>query len=129
MVHACEEVPAYMAAADVLIMPWRSNEWIRACNPVKLKEYLAVGRPVVTTWFEELRRYNGYVRVARDAEGFARAIRDSVQVPADSQRLRGRVREDTWHNKALAVVERLAGRGVRIGQRAESEKAGAIAAV
>jgi glycosyltransferase involved in cell wall biosynthesis len=124
-----EQVPAYMAAADVLIMPWRDNEWIRACNPVKLKEYLAVGRPVVTTWFEELRRYNGYVHVARDAEGFARAIRDSVKVPADSQRLRERVREDTWHNKALAVVAELAKRGVRIDQEERSEKTGAVGVV
>jgi glycosyltransferase involved in cell wall biosynthesis len=110
-------------------MPWRDNEWIRACNPVKLKEYLAVGRPVVTTWFEELRRYNGYVQVARDAEGFARAIRDNVKAPADSQRLRERVREDTWHNKALAVVAELAKRGVRIGQEEGSEKTAAVAAV
>ena len=59
-------VADYMAACDVLIMPWNRSEWIRACNPVKLKEYLAVGRPVVTTHFEELRRYDGLVQVAED---------------------------------------------------------------
>src|SRR5690606_25451344 len=65
-----EEVPAYMAACDVLIMPWNRSEWIRACNPVKLKEYLAVGRPVVSTSFAELARYEGYVEVADGPEAF-----------------------------------------------------------
>jgi glycosyltransferase involved in cell wall biosynthesis len=116
-----EQVPAYMAAADVLIMPWRQNEWIRACNPVKLKEYLAVGRPIVTTWFEELRRYEGYVNVAKGPGEFARAIRAAAGQERDSQRLRARVRADTWHDKADAVAAELARQGVRLGSVA-SEK-------
>jgi hypothetical protein len=35
-------IPSYMAAMDVLIMPWNDSDWIKACNPIKLKEYLAV---------------------------------------------------------------------------------------
>jgi glycosyltransferase involved in cell wall biosynthesis len=117
-----EEVPAYMAAADVLIMPWLQNEWIRACNPVKLKEYLAVGRPVVTTWFEELRRYEGYVHVAKGAGEFARAIRRSLEEKCDAERLRGRVRRDTWQDKAGAVVAELESIGIGLSSRAGSSQ-------
>jgi glycosyltransferase involved in cell wall biosynthesis len=102
-----EEVPKYMAAADVLIMPWQRNEWIRACNPVKLKEYLAVGRTVVTTPFDELRRYEGLVRIATDAESFAEAIRSAVERPDDPARLQNRVREETWAAKCGTVLEQL----------------------
>src|SRR5262249_48885029 len=110
------EVAAYMAACDVLIMPWNSGEWIRSCNPVKLKEYLAVGRPVVSTPFEELASYGGLVRVARDAESFAAAIRASLR-EIEGQRHdaapgRDRVREQTWKAKSEAVAARLEGRGV-----------------
>lgn len=103
-----EQVADYMAACDVLIMPWNQSEWIRACNPVKLKEYLAVGRPVVTTWFDELRRFDGFVQVASDAEEFATAIQRGLERPDDPARLRARVERETWTSKAEAVVDRLA---------------------
>ncbi|MGE4196779.1 MAG: glycosyltransferase [Phycisphaerales bacterium] len=107
-----EQVASYMAACDVLIMPWNRSEWIRACNPVKHKEYLAVGRPVVTTWFEELRRYEGLVRVARDAESFAGAIRAALTEAHDAVPGRTRVRAQTWTNKCGEVLAALRERGV-----------------
>ena len=46
-----ELVAHYGKAFDVCLMPWQQNDWIQACNPVKLKEYLALGKPIVTkTW-------------------------------------------------------------------------------
>jgi len=102
-----EQVADYMAACDVLIMPWNRSEWIRACNPVKLKEYLAVGRPVVTTWFDELRRYDGFVHIAGTPEEFAEAIQRGVDSPDDPCRLRAWVERETWTSKADAVIERL----------------------
>ncbi len=100
-----EQVASYMAAADVLIMPWRQNEWIENCNPVKLKEYLAVGRPIVTTDFHELRRYDSYVRIASDPQGFAHEIRQAIESPDDPERLRGRVEQETWDRKATQVLD------------------------
>ncbi|GAG08945.1 unnamed protein product, partial [marine sediment metagenome] len=46
-----EQIPHYGKCFDVAIMPWRQNRWIEACNPIKLKEYLALGKPVVSTPF------------------------------------------------------------------------------
>jgi glycosyltransferase involved in cell wall biosynthesis len=73
-----DEIASYMAAMDVLIMPWNGSEWIKACNPVKLKEYLAVGRPVVTRDFAALDGYRDLVRTASDPDGFARQIRAAM---------------------------------------------------
>ncbi|MEQ9094678.1 MAG: glycosyltransferase [Phycisphaerales bacterium] len=107
-----EQVPGYMAAADVLIMPWNRSEWIRACNPVKLKEYLAVGRPIVSTPFPELRRYDGLVRVGETAEEFARHVRHALENDFDPTPGRDRVRAQTWTAKADAVLEVLRDRGI-----------------
>jgi glycosyltransferase involved in cell wall biosynthesis len=107
-----EAVPAYMAAADVLIMPWNQNEWIRACNPVKLKEYLATGRPIVSCDFYELHKYEGLVRVANSPVEFAKAIRAATTGPCDSTPLRTRVEHETWTAKAEALLATLASRGV-----------------
>lgn len=108
------EVAAYMGACDVLIMPWNASEWIKACNPVKLKEYLAAGRPVVSTPFDELTAYEGLVRVAGDAAAFARAIRESLAGTHDPRPGRDRVRTQTWSAKADATLALLADQGVEM---------------
>jgi len=110
-----EEVADYMAACDVLIMPWNKSPWIKACNPVKLKEYLAVGRPVVSTPFDELSRYEGHVTVADDAAGFAQKIREALDNPGSKERLRRRVESETWNVKAKKVLDELRSVGVRFG--------------
>ncbi|MGD9692469.1 MAG: glycosyltransferase [Phycisphaerales bacterium] len=102
-----EEVARYMASCDVLLMPWNESEWIKGCNPVKLKEYLAVGRPVVTTWFEELKRYEGHTHVAKGSEAFARAIEEALRQGNDAETQRSRVRNETWDAKGLAALDAL----------------------
>jgi glycosyltransferase involved in cell wall biosynthesis len=107
-----EQVAAYMAACDVLIMPWNRSPWIQACNPVKLKEYLAVGRPVVSSPFKELEGYAGLVRVASGAEEFATQLETAIRDPGDPRPRRERVRRETWTAKVERVLAELAGRGI-----------------
>lgn len=113
-----DEVPGYMAAADVLIMPWNRSEWIRACNPVKLKEYLAIGRPIVSTAFPELERYAGLVRVGTTADEFATQVREALAESFDPEPGRDRVRAQTWTAKADAVLEALRDRGIAMTDQA-----------
>jgi glycosyltransferase involved in cell wall biosynthesis len=105
-------VEKYMAACDVLIMPWNRSEWIQACNPVKLKEYLAVGRPVVSTPFPELRSYEGLVAVADTPEAFAAAIQRALSSPPEPEALRARVRTETWSARAARLLDLLVERGL-----------------
>ncbi len=104
------EVHRYSGRFDVLIMPWNRNPWIEVCNPVKLKEYLATGRPVVTTPFRELGRYEGYVRVAEGPEAFAEAIRGALapESPEAGARRQQRVAGETWEaqsQRALTLLD------------------------
>ncbi len=73
-----EDIPAYGAAFDVGLMPWLDNDWIRHANPIKLKEYLALGLPIVTTPFPEGVHYAEHLRVGVTREGFVDAIRDAL---------------------------------------------------
>jgi glycosyltransferase involved in cell wall biosynthesis len=107
-----EDIARYMAAMDVLIMPWNRSEWIKACNPVKLKEYLAVGRPVVTTDFPALQGWRDLVRVADDAETFAAAIRAALAEPCAAETARVRVAGESWDVKARLVAEAILDLGV-----------------
>ena len=105
-----ERVASFMAACDTLIMPWVRSEWIKGCHPIKLKEYLATGRPVVTTDFPELRRYEGLVRIANDANGFARHINAALDAAANGTHdpQPGRIRASgTWQDQADAASREL----------------------
>ena len=102
-----QQVADYMAACDVLIMPWNKSEWIQACNPVKMKEYLAVGRPVVSTYFREIEYYKEHIAVATDGPSFVAAIRHAIDHPGAAAARRERVKRHTWTAKAESVWNRL----------------------
>ncbi len=110
-----DEVADYMAACDVLIMPWNESDWIRACNPVKLKEYLAIGRPIVSTPFDELEQYPGLVRIARGADAFAAEVRRALGDAHDPAPGRARVERESWGAKCEGVLQALAEVGVGFG--------------
>ena len=114
-----EQVAGYMAASDVLIMPWNKSEWIQACNPIKLKEYLATGRPVVTRDFPALDGWRDLVTVADTAEDFAAAIRAVLARPVDHDGVLARLADETWSAKAETLKAAIAGLGIVYGGATE----------
>ena len=104
-----EEIPHYGKCFDVAIMPWRQNKWIANCNPIKLKEYLALGKPVVSTPFTELSKYTDVVYQADSPTKFAQAILDAYA--NDSELLvkarRAKVVSASWEQKASVVLNKL----------------------
>ncbi len=104
-----DEVADYMASCDCLIMPWNNSDWIKACNPIKLKEYLAVGRPIVTTDFDALEGLRDLVSVANGPDAFAAAIRRAISTSYDRQAARERVACETWDGKADLLAKALVG--------------------
>ncbi|RMF81535.1 MAG: glycosyltransferase [Planctomycetota bacterium] len=106
-----ERIPAFGRAFDTCLMPWNRNRWIAGCNPIKLKEYLALGKPIVSTPFPELNRYEGLVLTARDAAEFAAQVRRAVALddPTLAERRRAAVQSSTWAAKADLILRMLAG--------------------
>lgn len=102
---AYEELPRFAAQFDVGIMPWLQNDWIEGCNPIKLKEYLALGFPIVSTYFPMLKPYEGLVMSARghgeflDKLDLALADRDAGAAAAR----RASVRHQSWDALASRV--------------------------
>jgi len=96
-------LPGYAQHWQAGIIPFRDTPQIRACNPLKLREYLAAGRPVVSTDFPALAPYCDLVRVAATPEGFAQALRDSLDdrnTPARQARVAG----ESWAARAAAAA-------------------------
>ena len=98
-------LPRYAAHFDVALMPWLRNEWIEHCNPIKLKEYLAMGTPIVSMRFPELARFDGLVYGADDSAQFLEAlgVAAAENDPALKNRRREAVRNSSWESIAERV--------------------------
>jgi uncharacterized SAM-binding protein YcdF (DUF218 family)/glycosyltransferase involved in cell wall biosynthesis len=97
------EIPRYIAAFDVTLVPYRRTEYTANVYPTKLNEYLAMGKAVVATDLTEIRRFNAehgdIVAVASDADGFVEAIRQHLakpEDPADVERRISVARSNSW---------------------------------
>ncbi len=76
-----EQLPAYLAGWDVGLMPFALNESTRFISPTKTPEYLAAGKPVVSTPVTDVvRTYGerGLVRIAAKPAEFAASIEASM---------------------------------------------------
>ncbi len=104
---AYAEVPAFLEAMDVMIIPFRPLPIIAACDPVKFYEYSAAMRPTVATPMPELRRAGDLVRTAATAGDFAAAIRAAAADRADAlagERLRNYALANTWSARATLML-------------------------
>jgi len=106
---ACEphEVPAFGAGFDVALMPWLANDWIAHCNPIKVKEYLALGLPIVSTAYPDVERYRGLLRVARSSTEFVALVRQTLVDggPSTPEKRRQAVAGDSWDRRAVELME------------------------
>ncbi|NRB39062.1 MAG: glycosyltransferase [Pseudomonadales bacterium] len=57
------ELSAYVQHWQVSMLPFKRNRQIQACNPLKLREYLAVGKPIVSTEFPALHAFREFIHV------------------------------------------------------------------
>jgi glycosyltransferase involved in cell wall biosynthesis len=102
-----DALPSYVQHFDVSLLPFRDTAQIRACNPLKLREYLAAGRPVVATDFPALDGYRDHVVVARHANDFADAIQRAASSPSDDAARRARVAGEGWDTRSYFVNDLL----------------------
>lgn len=82
------ELPAYLAGWDVALMPFAMNESTEFISPTKTPEYLAGGKPVVSTPIRDVVRHYGHlegVGIASDAETFVAECERVLALPKDGE--------------------------------------------
>jgi glycosyltransferase involved in cell wall biosynthesis len=99
---AFEHLPELGSAADVLIMPYADLPVTRAMQPLKLKEYLATGKPVVVSNLPAVQSWDDCLDVAHSADEFVDLVkaRQIEGVPADQRTARQRLQQESWRAKA-----------------------------
>jgi len=112
------ELPLYLAGFDCCLIPFRATPLTAAVSPVKLYEYLAAGRPVVSTPLPSVLPFAREVFVGADRR-FLEAADEAVASRHDdraTEARRRRARENTWDDRLDAILAALQG--------AEAEGAG-----
>jgi len=99
------ELPGYLKAFDVALMPWSLSGHILSAYPLKLHEYLAAGRASVATALPELFPFGHVVRIAHSHDEFIRCIREALS--GDSpEAIAARVdvaRQNTWDQRVAEI--------------------------
>ncbi|MBX6385679.1 MAG: glycosyltransferase [Microbispora sp.] len=106
-------LPAYAAHFDVALIPFVQNELTVAVNPIKLREYLSAGLPVVATALPEIRLFAGNPRVwlASEPAAHVEGVRHFLSRGWDAATRRSAAREmagDSWIGRC-AMMARLVG--------------------
>ncbi len=105
-----DALPSVLAAFDVALLPYARNELTRSINPLKLREYLASGRPVVATSLPEVAACAPEVRLADDVDAFEREVDEALRGPRDRRAARAAMLAgEDWDLRAktfLAMIER-----------------------
>ena len=105
-----EDLPGYLRMFDVAMIPFKINQITLATSPLKLFEYFAGQKPVVTTPMPECMAF-AEVYIAEDAGAFANALdiaRKRGQEPNYIECLAALAKKNTWKERARTAVTNLA---------------------
>lgn len=104
-----DTLPGYIACADIMSIPFVINETTLATSPVKLFEYMASHKPIVTSEMPECVGYKS-VSIYKNAEEFEEEIKVLIENKGDKaleELLDKEAKENTWESRASAVVNAL----------------------
>jgi glycosyltransferase involved in cell wall biosynthesis len=97
-------LPAYAKAFDVALVPFPINEVTLSSNPLKAREYLACGLPVISTRIPEAESL-GLCRIGDGPESFVQEIRAALTDPGPSKDRSEAMRNESWEAR-LKQIER-----------------------
>lgn len=93
------ELPSILRGVDVSLVAFRENELARNSNPLKAREYLAAGLPVVSTPIPEIERL-GLCHIASGPRDFIAAIEGALAAGAGPSELRSAaIRHESWESR------------------------------
>lgn len=105
-----ERLPALLNGMDVLLIPYTLTEMTRFISPIKLYEYLAVGKPIVSTALPEVGDFKDHARIAETPQAFIQHIHAALtsDTPAQVAARRSLARQHSWDCRLEVMLEVIA---------------------
>lgn len=103
-----EEVPHYLFYADVCMIPFVKNELTKCIYPLKINEYLTLGKPVITSEFTDLRTFKGKVVSYQNSTTFLQGIHRSSATETEIEERRLFAQSNDWSHRAkdfISIIE------------------------
>jgi GT2 family glycosyltransferase/glycosyltransferase involved in cell wall biosynthesis len=103
------ELPYYLHAFDVAILPFRINPLTLATNPVKVYEYLAAGKPVVSVRLPEVVAFDQLISTANSTEDFIGALDTILENKSTEREVQIRKQfasQQTWRHRTELLIDR-----------------------
>jgi glycosyltransferase involved in cell wall biosynthesis len=123
---AFAQLPGVAREAAVLVMPYADLPVTRAIQPLKLKEYLATGKPAVVRDLPATRDWADCLDLAATPEAFSHAVRLRLQtgLPDHQRAARGRLAAESWAAKARTFEGLVLAPQVRLASRPRDKRRG-----
>lgn len=106
--HAHDEIPAFLQQFDVCLIPYLRSQFTDSVYPAKLHEYLAAGRPVVSTNLPEVLRFAEVVRIASNGAEFIAHVRAALEEPDPPRSVAARIDVAARHDYSIVIPRMLA---------------------
>jgi len=100
------ELPAYLSNFDVAILPFKVNKITESTSPVKLFEYMAGRKPIVSTPLREVLQYS-CVLIGRDMQEFSLRLDEALAMKKDTSYitlLEQTARDNDWNQRAVQIL-------------------------
>ncbi len=103
------ELPSLMNGCDVLLAPYTSGEKTEFINPLKIYEYLSIGKPVVSTPLPEIQELGRYLIFATNPDEFVQGISDALVNETHEKTAERRLsaKEYSWDRRIVTIEEKI----------------------
>lgn len=105
-----EELVKKINEWDILLLPFLHNGYSEHCNPLKLREYLATGKPIISTKIPAVKEYGDFLKIRESSSQWQEAISDICREDIAHrdvriQKIRKVLEKETWDCRANDAVK------------------------
>lgn len=103
-----DELPYYAKHFDICILPFLINDVTNATNPIKIFEYMALEKPIITSDLPECRKYKSCL-IYKNTVDFIEMIKENIKLISPDYRktLIKEAKENTWESKGNIIINKV----------------------